>query len=153
MSRSITTKETVKAMMGAVLASDDLWSNATAGVSIALFTNDYVPAGDDVKADFTACTETGAAAKTAVKPTAVTVFPDGTIAIAATALTPFTPTSEPDPPLTAYGYFVFGTVNNVLLAARRFDDPVQLHEGESIVIDCITPAPILWQFPDPAPIT
>jgi hypothetical protein len=150
MSRSLSTKDAVKGLMRAWLESDDAWSNGTAGVSVALFSNDYVPAADDVKANFTAVTTTGAAAKTAVKPSDIVVFPDGTITITLAELTPFTPTVEPDPAVTAYGYFIFGTVNNNLLAARRFDDPIQLHDGVSIIIDAITPAPIVWQFNDPS---
>lgn len=150
MSRSLTTKAAVRGIMRAWLESDDGWSSATNGVSIALFSNDYVPAADDVKSDFTAVTVTGAEAQTAIKPTDIVVFPDGTITITLAELAPFTPSVEPDPAVTAYGYFIFGTVSNTLLAARRFDDPVQLHDGESIIIDAITPAPLVWQFQDPA---
>ncbi len=150
MSRSLSTKAAVKEMLAAWLADVNGWATGTTGVDIALFTNDYVPAGDDTLSNFTACTVSGASALVSVMSSAVMVFPDGTPAIAAVALAAFTPAVEPDPPVTAFGYFVKGHSNSKLLAARRFDDAIPLHSGESIVIDVITPGPIVFTFNDPA---
>lgn len=150
MSRSLTTKAATKKIMEAWLASANGWATGTVGVDVALFTNDYVPAADDVAGDFTACTISGAAAQVSVASGAVLIYPDGTCAITIPDLDAFTPSVEPDPATVAYGYFVKGHTNGLLLSARRFDDPIQLHDGESIIIDVISPAPLVWQFADPA---
>jgi len=149
MSKSLINKVACKAMLTDWLVAAGGWDNGTAGVSLVLFTNDYVPAGDDTAASFTACTIAGAAAKTAIKPAAVTTFPDGSIGIHAQPATDFLPTVEPDPAVTVYGWFIKGTGSGTLLAAKRFDDPVQLHNGETVLFDAIVVSPNLISEPDP----
>lgn len=149
MSKSLIGKTACKAMLADWLVALGGWDNGTAGVSLVLFSNDYVPAGDDTASSFTAITTAGAAAKTAIKPAAVTVFPDGTIGIHASPATDFKPTVEPDPAITAYGWFIKGTGTGTLLAAKRFDDPIQLHDGETILFDAIVVSPNLISEPDP----
>lgn len=150
MSRTLCNRQVILDNQAAFLAATNGWATGTTGVDIALFSNDYVPAGDDTPGNFDAVTVAGAAVKTAVITAAVTLFPDGTIAIVVGTLEDFKPTVEPDPAVTAYGYFVVGNDNGKLLAARRFDDPIQLHDGESVLVNVIVPAPLVWQFNDPA---
>jgi len=149
MSQTLSNNRQRLEIMKAWLAAANGWATGTIGVDIALFTNNYVPAPDDTASSYVAASITGASAVQSVTSSAVLVFADGTVAITNYDVPPFTPLAEPDPPVTAYGYFVKGHSNGLLLAARRFDDAVPLHDGESIILDVFAPAPLVWQFPDP----
>lgn len=135
--------------MGDWANAADGWQGAGEGVSIRLYSNDKVPSSSDVIGDYTAVTVAGATGATGVTITGTTTFPDGTIALAPEASATFSPDDEPDPALTAYGWFICDNDNTRLIAACRFDNPVQLHQGIAIVVFPIVPAPAVWQFTPP----
>jgi hypothetical protein len=124
------------------------WANGGSGVDVALYTNDKVPSPTDQASDYTPCTITGAAAL----PTLVAdvfAFSDGTEAISLPTLASYTPLIEPDPAVTAYGWYAKNHGTGKLVAAGRFTDPILLHNGVTVAFVVAVSGPLNWQFPNP----
>ena len=126
------------------------WDSGGTGVDVAMFVNDHVPSPSDAATNYTPCTFTGAAAK----PTLVAdtfSLSDGTPAVAIPTLLSYTPLAEPDPALIVYGWFAKNHDTSALVAAGRFTDPIQLHNGVTIAFQVIVAGPLNWKFSNPTP--
>lgn len=135
-------------IMNAWAAKVTGWDNAGTGIDLALYTNDHVPApGDDIST-YTLCTLTGASAKPTLVANVYSLS-DGSVAVSLPTLASYTPLAEPGSPLTAYGWVAKNHAGGTLVAAARFDNPVQLHNGITVVFDVFCSAPLNWKFPNP----
>lgn len=138
----------VAIVLASWVAAETGWDNAGDGVDVALYVNDHVPMPSDTIANYTACTVSGAVALPTLAAD-VYSFSDGSQGIALPTLASYTPTVEPDPAVTAYGWVAKNHGSGALVAAGRFTDPIVLHNGVTVAFEVVVSGPLNWTFPNP----
>ena len=109
-------------------ARDLIFAATPDGAKVRLFQNNYTPSIASVLADFTQATFTGYAQAELLDTMAglPRIDTDGNVYIVCNSVLSFTQTADTTPN-TVYGYYVVSDVGSHIIAAKRFDTPIEFN--------------------------